>query len=83
MTTDVEQLSCQELVELVTDYLEGDLSEEERARFEEHIGRCDACGTYLEQMRQTIALAGSLSPAALTPEAERDLLEAFRGWRSA
>jgi anti-sigma factor RsiW len=83
MTTDVEQLSCQELVELVTDYLEGALSEEERARFEEHIGRCDGCGAYLEQMRQTIALAGSLSPAALTPEAERDLLEAFRGWRSA
>jgi anti-sigma factor RsiW len=83
MTTDVEQLSCQELVELVTDYLEGALSEEERARFEEHIGRCDGCGAYLEQMRQTIALAGSLSPAALAPEAERDLLEAFRGWRSA
>jgi anti-sigma factor RsiW len=83
MTTDVEQLSCQELVELVTDYLEGALSEEAQARFEEHIGRCDGCGAYLEQMRQTIALAGGLSPAALTPEAERGLLEAFRGWRSA
>jgi predicted anti-sigma-YlaC factor YlaD len=83
MIVDVEQLSCQELVELVTDYLEGALSEEERVRFDEHIGRCDGCQRYLEQMRQTITLTGSLSPAALTPEAERDLLEAFRGWRSA
>lgn len=83
MTTDVEQLSCQELVELVTEYLEGALSEEERERFEAHIGRCDGCGTYLDQMRETIRLAGSLSASALPPEAERDLLEAFRGWRSA
>ena len=83
MSADVEQLSCQELVELVTDYLEGALADDERARFDAHIGRCDGCRTYLEQMRQTLELLGSLSPVALTAEAERDLLEAFRGWRSA
>jgi predicted anti-sigma-YlaC factor YlaD len=82
MTVDVEQLSCRELVELVTDYLEGALSEIDRARFEGHIGPCDACRIYVEQMRQTIELVGHLSVDALTPEAERDLLEAFRGWRS-
>jgi anti-sigma factor RsiW len=78
----VEQLSCQELVELVTDYLEGALPEEERLRFEDHISRCDACTVYIEQIRQTIAVAGRLTQDALAPEAERALLDAFRGWRS-
>jgi anti-sigma factor RsiW len=79
----VEQLSCQELVELVTEYLEGALPAEERLRFEGHIGRCGGCKIYLEQMRQTISLLGHLPDGALSPDAERDLLEAFRGWRSA
>jgi hypothetical protein len=78
----VEQLSCRELVELVTDYLEGALPEEAGVRFEEHIGICDGCKVYLEQMRQTITLLGRLPEDALSPDAERDLLEAFRGWRS-
>jgi anti-sigma factor RsiW len=78
----VEQLSCQELVELVTDYLEGALPEEERLRFDNHIERCGGCKTYLEQMRQTIVLLGRLPEESLSPDAERELLEAFRGWRS-
>jgi anti-sigma factor RsiW len=82
VSAEFEQLSCQELVELVTDYLEGGLSVDERARFEAHVGRCDGCNVYLEQMRQTIRLTGMLPADALAPEAERDLLEAFRGWRS-
>jgi anti-sigma factor RsiW len=82
MTVYAEQLSCQELVELVTDYLEGALSGEETARFESHIGRCDGCNVYLEQMRMTIAMTGRLSADALTPEAERALLDAFRGWHA-
>ena len=82
MSVDVEQLSCQEFVELVTDYLEGALSLGDTERFEEHIGRCTGCEAYLEQIRQTIALAGRLTPESLSPEAERELLEAFRGWRA-
>jgi anti-sigma factor RsiW len=82
MTVDVEQLSCQELVELVTDYLEGALPADERALFDGHIGRCDGCLQYLEQMRQTIAIAGRLSREDVSPEAEHELLEAFRGWRA-
>ena len=61
MSVDVAQLSCQELVELVTDYLEGALAPEEAARFEAHIGRCTGCAAYLEQFRQTIVLAGRLT----------------------
>ena len=78
----VEQLSCRELVELVTDYLEGALSQEERLRFEDHIERCGGCKIYLEQIRQTVSLLGRLPEEALSPEAESALLEAFRGWRS-
>jgi anti-sigma factor RsiW len=83
MTVDAVQLSCQELVELVTDYLEGALSPEEKARFEDHISRCDGCRIYLEQIRQTVAVLGSLTVDSLSPEAERALLDAFRDWRSA
>jgi anti-sigma factor RsiW len=79
----VEQLSCRELVELVTDYLEGALSAEERLRFEDHIGRCAGCAIYLEQMRQTISLLGHLPLESLSPEAESELLEAFHGWHTA
>jgi anti-sigma factor RsiW len=81
MNEQVEQLSCRELVELVTDYFEGALPADERTRFEEHIAGCGGCKTYLEQIRQTITALGHLPEDGLTPEAERTLLEAFRGWK--
>ena len=77
-----EQLSCQELVELVTDYVEGAMPEDERKAFEDHLDLCDGCRVYVEQMRQTIRLVGKLTPGLVAPEAERDLLQAFRGWKS-
>lgn len=76
-----DELSCQELVELVTDYLEGALPEELRLRFEAHIGTCAGCRTYLEELRQTIRATGSLTVETITAEAEQALLEAFRGFR--
>ena len=82
MSTTIEPLACQELVELVTSYLEGALSPEARAAFEHHIGTCDGCGEYVQQMRQTIELTGTLTPADISPEAEAALLAAFRNWRS-
>jgi anti-sigma factor RsiW len=81
MTT--PELTCQELVELVTAYLEGRLPEEERARFDEHLSECDGCSAYLEQMRTTIELLGELRTDDVTPEAEAALVSAFREWRSA
>lgn len=77
-----EALSCQELVELVTDYLEGALDPEERARFQQHLAECGNCQIYLEQMRATIELTGSLQPESVSPEAEEALLKAFRNWKS-
>jgi anti-sigma factor RsiW len=77
-----EELSCQELVELVTDYLEGTLPSELHDRFERHIAHCSGCQAYLKQMRATIRATGTLTVDSLTPDAERTLLDAFRGWRS-
>jgi anti-sigma factor RsiW len=82
MSARIVPLACQELVELVTDYLEGQLPAAEHARFDEHIAACDACTRYLEQMRVTIIALGHLPPESLSPEAERDLLAAFRDWRA-
>ena len=81
MTGTIEQLSCQELVELVTDYLEGKLPAADRARFERHLEPCDGCREYVAQMRTTIELVGEVTPADLTLEAEQALLTAFRGWK--
>jgi anti-sigma factor RsiW len=75
-----EAMSCQELVELVTAYLEDSLSQDERRRFEDHLAECGTCQVYLEQVRATIRLAGRVTTEDLSPEAERDLLAAFRSW---
>jgi anti-sigma factor RsiW len=77
---DLTPLPCQELVELVTDYLEGALSPADRERFDRHIAGCDGCTTYLEQMRTTIRLAGRLRPEDISPDAGAALLRSFRGW---
>jgi anti-sigma factor RsiW len=74
-------LACQELVELVTAYLDGDLSRTDRRRFERHIAGCDHCTAYVEQMRLVIDATGSLSEDDLEPAAREELLEAFRGWK--
>ena len=78
---DVEGLSCQELVELVTDYLEGALDDRDLRAFERHLEHCHGCSAYLEQLRATIRLTGTLRPDDLSLDAETTLLQAFRDWR--
>jgi anti-sigma factor RsiW len=75
----VEDLPCQELVELVTDYLEDALPPAERARFEAHLAECPGCSNYLEQMRATITLTRAGADLAERPEVA-GLLAAFRDW---
>jgi anti-sigma factor RsiW len=75
-------LVCQEMVELITDYLEGALSRSQRRRFDAHIAGCEHCAEYLEQMRATIRLAGRLSAEDLTPEMQEEFAELYRQWRS-
>ena len=76
-----DELSCQELVELVTDYLEGALPATERARFEAHLRGCRGCTAYFEQMQRTIGLLGRLTEDTITPEAKQELLQRFRTWK--
>ena len=77
-----DPLTCQELVELVTDYLEGAMPAAESARFEAHLAGCDGCEGYVRQMRETIVLLGTLPADPLSPAAEEHLRAAFRDWRS-
>jgi anti-sigma factor RsiW len=81
MSIALAHLSCRELVELVTAYLEGELPAGARKRFEAHLSQCDGCSAYLEQMRTTIRLSGMLSVEDVSSEAEQALLHAFRGWK--
>jgi anti-sigma factor RsiW len=76
-----QMLTCQEMVELVTDYLEGRLDDAARARFEAHVAECDACVLYIEQMRETIVVLGHIPPESLSADAEQELMAAFRSWR--
>jgi anti-sigma factor RsiW len=75
-------MRCRELVELVTEYLEDALPLEDRLRFDAHLELCDGCTTYLEQMRRTIELTGTLRVEDVSPEAEHMLLQTFRDWHA-
>lgn len=80
MTTD--ELTCEELVELITDYLEGALGPEERARFDEHLETCEPCSIYLKQMKRTIEIAGAIDVDPIPPDARSELMRAFRDWKA-
>lgn len=81
MRDDPTGMACQDLVEVVTDYLEGALPPDLRQRFEQHLQICDACRSYVEQIRLTIRLSGKVEAPTLPSHARRELLDAFRGWR--
>ena len=74
-------MSCRELVELITDYLEGSLDAADRRRFEEHLTVCPGCRNYLEQMRATVRLTGALRAETIAPRMREELLEAFKEWK--
>jgi anti-sigma factor RsiW len=73
-------MTCAELVELVTAYLDGTLSDAERAEFDEHLALCPGCDRYLAQFRSTIDLLGELPEDSLTSPAREQLLDAFARW---
>jgi len=81
VSTTTRDLACQEIVELVTDYLEGAMDPALRASFDEHLSGCPHCTHYLEQMRATIRVAGTITADDLPPELRAGLLEAFRSFR--
>lgn len=75
------ELTCRELVELVTDYLEDALAPAERTRLELHLAVCPGCTEHLRRLRATLRAAGRLSEGSLTGEAREPLLRAFRARR--
>jgi anti-sigma factor RsiW len=74
------EMPCQELVELVTAYFDGSLSRRDRRRFESHIGECEHCTAYVEQMRLLVETTGRLTEEDIPIAARAELLDAFRGW---
>jgi anti-sigma factor RsiW len=77
-----DPLICQELVELVTDYLEGALSRRDRRRMEKHLGACEGCEAYLESVRATVHTLGELPGEPADPEVREHLMAAFRELRA-
>ncbi|MDQ1506940.1 MAG: hypothetical protein QOD57_4667 [Actinomycetota bacterium] len=73
-------LTCQQVVELVTEYLDGVMEAARRARFEAHLAGCDGCAAYLEQFRITVAVVGRLDPGDVPAPVMNELLSAFRNW---
>ena len=74
-------LSCREITELVTDYIEGRLSFGQWLRFQMHVGMCRHCRAYLRQMRGTIAALGKLPEEPLDPTAHEELMRRFDSWK--
>jgi anti-sigma factor RsiW len=77
-----EELVCQQVVELITDYLEGALPRAQRRRLQAHLAGCEHCGEYIEQIRATIRLTGRLGVEDLSPRMREELVGLYRRWRA-
>jgi anti-sigma factor RsiW len=78
----VKDIVCQQAVELMSDYLDGSLSRRQRRRLDRHLRGCDACTAYLEQMRATVAVTGTVGPDDLDPETLDGLVDLFRRYQA-
>lgn len=76
-----ETMTCREFVELVTDYLEGRMSDADRDRFEAHVAVCPGCQAFIAQMEATLRALGRIPEESLAPAAREELLGAFRDWK--
>ena len=79
--TSTQALTCREIVELVTDYLEGELDAITTTAFDAHLDVCPGCARYLEQIRETVTTLGEVSSDNLSAEAQAGLVDAFRAFR--
>jgi predicted anti-sigma-YlaC factor YlaD len=77
-----KDLMCQQVVEMVTDYLEEALTTADRQRLDQHLAGCEDCTEYLAQVRETISLAGRLTPADLTPQMRDTFTDIFHRWQA-
>lgn len=76
-----QEITCHELVELVTEYLDGAMPAPDRARLDAHLADCLPCRRYLDQMQRTIQTVGELREDAVSPDAQQELLQVFRAWK--
>jgi anti-sigma factor RsiW len=81
MSSEVRHITCQDVVELVTDYLEGALPDAQRVRFEAHLAECEGCTGYLEDMRRLIGTLDRVPEPVPDPATREALLNAFRDLR--
>ena len=81
MTESSERITCQELTELVNDFVEGALPAGETALFEQHLNFCDGCAWYVDQIRTTVDTVGRIEPEEVPPDVRSQLLAAFRDWK--
>ncbi len=76
------EFSCQEMIEVVTNYLDDALQPDERQRFERHLSYCAGCGTYVDQMRETIRQTGMVPrEESLSPALREEIVAQFRTWK--
>ena len=77
-----DEFSCQEMIEVVTNYLDDALPPDERQRFERHLSYCAGCGTYLDQMRETIRQTSNVPrEESLPPALREEIVAQFRNWK--
>jgi anti-sigma factor RsiW len=76
-----ERITCQEVTELVTDYVEGTLGSHDTALFEQHLNFCDGCDWYVEQLKRTVETVGEIREEDVPAEAKERLIGAFREWK--
>lgn len=81
-TPDPPPMPCRELVDLVTEYLEGTLGDADRERLEFHLSLCEACTMYVEQMRDTLRALGTIEPEQVSPAAYAELSTVFATWKA-
>lgn len=81
MADSAEHITCQEVVELVSDYLERSLPPDETTLFEQHLNFCDGCDWYVEQLKRTVETVGKIREEDIPAETKERLLTAFRDWK--
>jgi anti-sigma factor RsiW len=81
MTETADDLTCKELVEVITDYFDGAMRDADRARFERHLAECSGCTAVVSQFRTTIEVTGRLTEDQVTPEQREAMRDVFRRWR--
>ena len=77
-----DEITCREFTELVTEYLEGAMTPEERTRFEAHMDECEGCTTYMDQMRVMLRTLVRTHAELAPRELREELVQSFRSWRA-